>query len=103
MSWMNEYDVKDAVRKHGYGQNPNLSAAVLTLEKLMEWTNSHSDGWPYWRKPSQAAAKLQSLIQGVDRWDPEDVSDAALKAAITPIKAFCTRQGIAHSEIVVSP
>lgn len=96
MRFMNERDVEDA--RHRYFDHPVLGPATETLVNLVEWTNSHSDGWPYWAKPCRAAAKLQELIEGDGTWDarihPDDrATPEALKAALRPIKAFRTRQG----------
>jgi len=64
----------------------------------MDWTNSHSDGWPYWPKPSRAAARLQELIQGDGSWFyseqlADTVTASEYRAALRPIKAFRTRHG----------
>jgi hypothetical protein len=92
--WMNEHDIDAAVQQ--WMDHPALTPAVLTLSNLRDWTNRNSDGWCYWPKPGRAAEKLQTLIQGVpdDRWGNQEREDAtldALKAALTPIKAFRTR------------
>lgn len=94
--WMNEYDIDDAVRRTSADtERPNLRTAVGILDRLKDWTNSHSDGWPYWRAPAKAAAKLMALTHyraaGYGR-QTDDISDAELKAAITPIKSFLTKQ-----------
>lgn len=97
MTWMNEFDVEDMTRR--YGTDSLLGPAVLTLQALVVWTNSHSDGWPYWSKPAKAADKLMDLLQQHDRWarraamhlPHEPATDVAVKAALRPIKAFRTR------------
>jgi hypothetical protein len=99
---LNEYEVDEAVRRHGLGgpedERPNLRAAVITLDNLVDWTNQNSDGWPYWRKPAQASKQLQQLVHdatfGRARFEPEvaDISTADLRRALRPIKAFRTRQ-----------
>lgn len=102
MRFMNEYDVQDAAARYGYSTElPNLRIAARTLVHLMSWTNDNSDGWCYWRKPVNAAAKLMALIESVDRYDPADCTAAELKAALTPIKAFLTRQGVPHAHVLV--
>lgn len=100
MRFMNEYDVAEANRR--WDGHTVLGPAVKTLVNLMEWTNSHSDGWAYWPKPARAAEKLMALIEGDDHpegrrgamFDHEraDVTAESLKAALRPIKAFRTRQ-----------
>lgn len=93
--WMNESEVDDAAER--YALHPVLGPATRTLVNLVRWTNSNSDGWPYWRKPAQAAAKLMELVErdgtAKYRFDTEraDATMAAYRAALTPLKAFRTR------------
>lgn len=98
--FLNEYEVQEAVQRFSRGSTPNLQRGAQALNGLVEWANSHSDGWAYWPKPGRAAASLQSLLAGVDRFDPQDVSESELKAALRPVKAFLTRQGVAHAEVL---
>lgn len=100
---MNEYDIEDAVRQFSNTDTPNLLAGATTLLRLMQWTNRNSDGWPYWTKPTTAARKLMELLQNADRFDPVDVTDAELKRAYTPIKAFLTKQGADHELVFPTP
>lgn len=96
--WMNEDEIEQAARR--YRDHPVLGPATRTLAALVEWTNANSDGWPYWRKPAQAAARLMELIEQGQRHDREagrhprtpDVTMAAYRAALRPVKAFRTRQ-----------
>ena len=97
MYYWNTYEIEDAAIR--FRNQRNLSIGVLILARLVNWTNSHSDGWAYWPKPVRAAKNLMVLMDGVDRWDPEDVSPEALKKACVPIKAFLTRQGVDHEII----
>lgn len=98
--WMNEYEVGDAVdRFRRRGDTPNLLSGAETLERLVRWTNRNSDGWPYWQKPAKAADKLMDLLQRIDRWDPTDCSEAELKKALAPIKAFLTRHGSGKDDV----
>jgi hypothetical protein len=98
---MNEYEVEDALRRTDEGTVAR--AAAQTLANLVEWTNSNSDGWAYWRKPSAAAKQLQKLVDSYHpfRQPPidEDAARLAYRKALTPIKAFRARQG-ADFEIV---
>lgn len=106
---LNEYEVDDAQIKaaHDFGR-PNLQKAVLTLARLVEWTNSHSDGWAYWSKPTAASTKLQGLVHDFyfHPWGSmdthRDITAAELKAAETPVKAFLTRQGVNYREVFVN-
>lgn len=91
---MNEYEIEEAAERHA--RHPVLGPATRTLAGLMAWTNTNSDGWPYWRKPRQAAAKLMALIEAAS-WREGDLRYAeptvdACKAALRPVKAFRTRQ-----------
>ena len=101
---MNQHEIEDVQvgAAHDY-HRPNTQAAVLTLARLMEWTNSNSDGWAYWRKPVNASTRLQTLIRTrYARFDADSVPDIPakdLKSAYTPIKSFLTRQGVDHSLI----
>lgn len=103
--WMSEYDIEDALRLTAHFELPNARRAAEILSRLKEWTNENSDGWPYWSKPSKAADKLmtalQSAIQASRQQDDVDMTETQLKAALTPIKAFLTRQGVEHSKILV--
>lgn len=97
MLYLNDYDIDRTILQ--YVDHPVLGPATKTLANLVDWTNSNSDGWAYWEKPVRAAEKLQRLIQGDGiRWfygndAREDATPEAYKAALTPIKAFRTRQG----------
>lgn len=97
----NDHDIADAVAR--YGDLPNLGQAARTLDRLADWANHNSDGWAYWAKPRNAARRLVELIAGVDRFDPEDVTAEALALALRPVKAFLTRQGVDHAEILADP
>ena len=103
MRFMNEYDIGSAWTR--YRDHPILGPATQTLTNLMVWTNQNSDGWPYWAKPTRAAAKLMEMIErdGTSRYvfddEREDVTVEEYRAALRPIKAFRTRQS-ATFEIV---
>jgi len=103
--WMNEHEVERAVDQFGDDtERPNLAYAVKVLAKLVAWTNSHSDGWPYWQKPIRAADRLMNAIQSAQARDrdgiEDDLTDAALKAALRPILAFMTRQAASYDEVL---
>jgi hypothetical protein len=102
----NEYDVEDMllIASRNSAEMPNAWIAARSLDKLVAWTNENSDGWAYWAKPSNASTKLQELLRGrfASRWGEriqDDITDAELRKAMSPIKAFLTRQGIDHSEV----
>lgn len=108
MLFMNEYDIEDAVYLAKRVEAPHLMQATATLERLADWANSNSDGWAYWPKPCRAAKRLQEAIQrfqwGYRSGDAVDTLDEivaeALPAALRPIKAFLTKQGVDHSLII---
>lgn len=95
---MNEHEIHDAADR--YRLHPVLGPATQTLVNLLAWTNANSDGWPYWRKPSQAARQLMELIGGMREYldDPDraDVTEGAYKLTLRPVKAFRTRQAAEH-------
>jgi hypothetical protein len=101
--WMNGAEVEQMAERFDAGECPNLFKASRILERLMDWTDSNSDGWPYWQKPSNAANKLMDLLQAANRWDPVDVTEADLKRALSPIKSFLTKQGVEHAKILEDP
>ena len=88
---MNSWEIERAVSF--YEAHPILGPAARTLQNLERWTNANSDGWPYWRKPANAAKRLMELLQKGDPWITPPVTEAEYKAALRPIKAFRTRQG----------
>ena len=93
--WMNEDEIERAHEL--YAEHPVLGPATATLAELVSWTNANSDGWPYWRKPAQAAAQLMGLIGTMRDYDVRgaeraDVTPEKYKAALCPLKSFRTRQ-----------
>lgn len=103
MTYLNHYEAEDAYRIFDAERNrlPNLHLAAHIILALIEWTDSCSDGWTYWRKPRQAAAGLVTLIEYARRehlrgHEVRDISFADLRSALRPIKAFLTRAGVDH-------
>lgn len=94
--FLNEDEIEDSLRLTAQQELPNLRTGAVVLSRLKNWTNRNSDGWAYWHKPSAAAGKLQTLISQAQlyRGDATDITEAELKKALTPIKAFLTRQGV---------
>ena len=102
MRYVNEYDLADMARRFDPETCPVLATGVLILVRLANWTNRNSDGWAYWPKPVRAASRLMDLLESVDRWEPEkDLSVADLNRALTPIKAFATRQGFDYDVVLL--
>jgi hypothetical protein len=95
---MNQYDVEDAMDWFDEEEQPMLHRGAVILYRLMRWTNSRSDGWCYWVKPSKAAAQLMTLLQDAHReyrrtWERTDITRPELAKALTPIKSLITREG----------
>jgi hypothetical protein len=100
---MNGWEIEEGVRDYGQRQDP-LGEAVRALQSLMVYTDTHSDGWQYFRKPANAAAGLTGLVgrqRDRDRYryerragesEPAEVTAADVRKALTPVKAFRTRQ-----------
>jgi hypothetical protein len=115
MKWMNRWDIDEAQGRWASGarSHPVLEAAVQTLRNLRDYADANSDGWAYWPKPARAANRLKVLIEADEsaltdnserRYTPRtDATEAALRKAYAPIKAFCTRQGIDSTTIIVEP
>jgi hypothetical protein len=102
LHFMNEYDVDEAVAL--LGNDPVLGKAVRFLRDFKDEVNGHSDGWAYWRQPVAAAGQLMTLIEagmakkrgyGRDTDPSVVIDDKALAKALSPIKAFMTRKGLA--------
>ncbi len=84
--WMNTWEIDEAACR--WRDHPVLGPATKLLGDLRDLANNCSDGWCYWPKPARAAGRLMELIQG----DPALATPAALRKALIPIRAFCTRQ-----------
>ena len=102
--WMNEWEVAEAAHAFSATEQPNLYRAAQVLGNLVEWTNSNSDGWPYWRKPANAAKSLMDMLNEAmnaqRRGDDWDVRPTDVTKALSPIKAFLTRQGVDHAAVL---
>jgi len=95
--WMNEYDIDTALAR--YREHPLLGPAVKTLDSLRTAVNGCSDGWPFWKAPGAAAARLMALIQDHERWErteyqrPRQGAEAtakALREAYAQLRRFRT-------------
>ena len=102
MRFMNDYDLEFARRRFTRATCPNRLALVLVVDNLREQTDNVSDGWAYWPKPARSAAKAMDLIASTtnaanDEQERHDVTDAEVRAAVRPIKAFLTRHASVYS------
>jgi hypothetical protein len=98
---MNEYEVEDVQGQFDPTEFPNLATAARILGALVDWTNSNSDGWPFWRKPAQAAKSLMGTLadaQAMDRNGTlfDDIPDRDLTRVLVPIKSFLRRQEVKY-------
>lgn len=95
MHYMNEYEIKEAVRY--FQHDPVLGPAARFLEHYKNEVNRHSDGWPYWSAPVHAAKQLIVLLETHRAlgWHDAPATHSEVRKALTPIKAFMTRRGTA--------
>jgi hypothetical protein len=101
MRYMNDYDFARAYRTHA--DQPNRLRVLRTVDNLRDWADRNSDGWAYWPKPCRAAARAIELVVGDGTYAADqrpDATDAEVAAALRPIKAFLTRQGVDHATIL---
>jgi len=101
MLYMNDYDIQYAAQRlrqvNDEGSRAVLAHAIQLLYDLVALANEVSDGWAYWKAPCRSAAKLQELIQSglpsnQNNFDPPIKTQAELRKAVSPIKAFMTRE-----------
>lgn len=107
MSFMNDYEIDLALRRFSSSNatTPNRFRLAETVANLAVWADNNSDGWAYWPKPSLAASRAMRLIWSTTNAENQaqeetDATDAETTAALRPIKAFLTRQGVEHAGIV---
>lgn len=96
--FMNEYEIDEAVRR--YADDPILGKASRFLQEFKDEVNAHSDGWAYWKPGMTSAGKLMTLIRSardIPEWDAidEKAKEKMFLKALTPIKCFMTRHGLA--------
>ena len=105
MRFMNDYDLDSAARRYNPAVTPNRAYLVAVVSALRNWTDRNSDGWAYWPKPVRAAARAIELIDSSttaenDRRAAVDATDAETAAALSVIRSFLTRQGVAHESVL---
>lgn len=96
MMFMNEHEIEVYLFQFRSGTNLRIGAGVLY--RLMYWTNENSDGWAFWPRPARSAKSLMALIYKKDH-EGQDCTEAELRKACAPIKAFLTRQDVDHTEV----
>jgi hypothetical protein len=93
MSFMNAAEIKYAASQRH--ECPNVRKGLKLLRKLVEATNSQSDGWHSWPAPSRSADKLQELLKtagNLTYGTHGTISTADLRKAISPIRRMVTVQ-----------
>jgi len=102
MLYLNTHEIATYAVNSDPERLPNLHRAADTLANLAQWADENSDGWAYWPKPCRAAASLQRLLIRPEHngYDAVDCDAATLAAALRPVKAFLTRQGVDHDAII---
>jgi hypothetical protein len=101
MRFMNDYDLWTAQQR--YAHQPNRTHLVIAVDFLRMWADNNSDGWAYWPKPCRAAAKAMEAITGDgtnQAFRRPDLTDSEVTAALAPIKAFLTRQGVDWHSVI---
>ena len=110
MRFANDYD------RHRFQQRfnnntgfPVLGRAADNLAALADWADQNSDGFHSWPKPLRAAQGLIALLEDAEKREREswstgrmaDATTAELTAALRPVKAFLTRQGVQHAAVLL--
>lgn len=97
MLYMNDYDLHMARQRFTRATCPNRLALVMVVDQLREWSDFWGDGWMSWPAPPRAARQAMLLIRSTTNeqnrlQETHDISDAEVRRAVAPIKAFLTRQ-----------
>lgn len=105
--FMNEWEVREAQDWFHGDDQPNLQKGAHALLRLMNWTNSVSDGWPYWQKPIKAAGRLMEELhtaRGLQRsGSGEDMTAHKLAALLRPVRAVMREQGVEDTDAILFP
>jgi hypothetical protein len=94
MTWLNHYEIDNAVTR--YVDDPVLGPAARYLSDLRDLIDTNSDGWSSWIAGPKAASKLCEIIQKANRarFDERGYTEPTLadvRKAITPIKSMIGR------------
>ena len=104
MMFLNEFEVKNLAYAFE-SDTPNLQRLAKVLERLVNWTNRNSDGWPYWPVPARAAANLMEVLNSaysefLKGNTVEDVTEEDVRDLLRPVKSMLTRVGGKHEEVL---
>lgn len=100
MTWLNEYEIDDAVKR--FADDPVIGPAARYLSDYRDTINKMGDGWAYWAAGTKPASQLCDLIQSARRGGPAPHLDDVIKA-LSPIKAFATRYKNKTGNVIVLP
>lgn len=94
--WANEWEINDWANQWDNPEvYPVIAPAVRYLCEFVNMVNHSSDGWPYWRPAGKAAGRLCHLLYLADLTERTGrvtlISQADVKVAVMPMKAFITR------------
>jgi hypothetical protein len=88
---------------------PMAGALADNLAALAQWADDNSDGWSTWPKPARAARTATLLLRDLDNREREswstgrldDLTAADVKRALSPVRAFLTRQGVRPNNVLL--
>lgn len=108
MTWMNEYEINELQCRLDPEECPKLVEAAKALSRLVDWTNGRSDGWAYWRKPSQASIRLQERLQLAEdarrrNGAVDDLTKDEWSRLFRPIRQFLSDQKVDDPDMLLFP
>ncbi len=95
MRFMNEGDILAAQERPG--ANDLHRKLARFLGRFRGLVNSVSDGWAHWSAPVKACRKVFEVLEDGDGRPTE----ADVKKALTPVKAFCTKHKLTIPDLPV--
>lgn len=105
MTWMNEHEIDHARRAFDKDDRPNLHKAAEALGRLKDWTNSNSDGWPFWKLPAKAAAGLMAEVDAARIYGRPgvDMTDARLEQLLRSVEKFLISRDVTPADVLYPP
>jgi hypothetical protein len=90
MKFYNDFDIQRARQR--FANSPVLNQATALLQNVAIDADANSDGWAHWPAPCRACRQLIELIDSHYLLRlPNDATEAQLRKAAAPIKAFYSR------------